>query len=168
MATEKNRRRRRRRSRGGLNPESIRKQIKMPPELQEAYDRVVLAGMKVLFSKESHQLLMDEIQGQGPVPQRLGEGVAGLMLLLFKESNQTIPPQVIVPAGTELMMQVADFLKKTGLMPVSDQDVGAAMEIMIMKILQAFGVDPMQMQQMLNQYDNTKVDAAAQQMGGQS
>ena len=165
MATGKSRSRRR--SRGGLNPQSIRKKIKMPAELQEAYDRVVLAGMKVMFSKESNQLLMQEIQDEGPVPQRLGQGVAGLMLLLFKESNETIPPQVIIPAGTELMMQVVDFLKKAELIKVSDQDVGAAMEVMISAILQAFGVDPMQMQQVLNQYDNVNVDAAAQQMRGQ-
>lgn len=166
MATEKPRRRRRRRSRGGLNPESIRRQIKMPAELQEAYERVVLAGMKVLFSKDSNHLLIEEIQGEGPVPKRLGEGVAGLMMLLFAESNQTIPPQVIVPAGTELMMQVVDFLKKTGVLKVTDQEIGAAMEIMISTILQSFGVDPVQMQQILNQYDNSNVDAAAQQMGG--
>lgn len=164
MATGKSRRTR---SRRGLTVESVRKNIKMPAELQEAYERVVLAGMKVLFSKESNQLIMKEIEQPGPVPKRLGEGVAGLMMLLFKESNQTIPPQVIIPAGTELLMQVVDFVKKAGLMEVSDQDIGAGMELMIAAVLKQFGVKPEQIQQMINQYDNTQVDAAAQQMAPQ-
>jgi hypothetical protein len=77
-----------------LNVESVRENIKMPPEFQEAYERVVVAGMKVMFSKESHKLMLDEIQKEGPIGQKLGMGIAGLMLLLVKESNNTIPPQV--------------------------------------------------------------------------
>ncbi len=40
-----------------LDTETIKNNIQMPPELQEAYDRVVIAGMKVMFSKESHKLI---------------------------------------------------------------------------------------------------------------
>jgi hypothetical protein len=44
-----------------LDTETIKENIKMPPELQEAYERVVIAGMKVMFSKESHKLMLDEL-----------------------------------------------------------------------------------------------------------
>jgi hypothetical protein len=37
-----------------INANVIKQNIQMPPELQEAYERVVIAGMKVMFSKESH------------------------------------------------------------------------------------------------------------------
>ena len=98
-----------------LTPEVIQQNIKMPPELQEAYERVVIAGMKVMFSKETHRIMLKEMQQPGPVAERLGRGIAGLMLLLVKESNNTMPPQVIIPAGLELMMQAVDFMRKTGM-----------------------------------------------------
>lgn len=148
-----------------LTLENVKKNIKVPPELQEAYERVVIGGMKVMFSKESHQFMLKEMQGQGPVAQRLGQGIAGLMLLLFKESNETIPPEVIIPAGIELLMQAVDFVRETGMGEITNKDIGDAMEIMMRMILEKFGMKPEQFEQVFNQFDNTNVDAAAQQMG---
>ncbi len=148
-----------------LTLENVKKNIKVPPELQEAYERVVIGGMKVMFSKESHQFMLKEMQGQGPVAQRLGQGIAGLMLLLFKESNETIPPEVIIPAGIELLMQAVDFVRETGMGDITNKDIGDAMEIMMRMILEKFGMKPEQFEQVFNQFDNTNVDAAAQQMG---
>lgn len=148
-----------------LTPEAVKNGIKIPPELQEAYDRVVVAGMKIMFSKETHRIMLKEMQKQGPVAQRLGQGIAGLMLIMVKESNDTMPPQIIIPAGIELMMQAVDFMKKTDMAQPTNEDIGQAMQIMITTILEKFGVDPARFEQMLNQFDNTNVQAAAQQMG---
>jgi hypothetical protein len=142
-----------------LDTETIKNNIQMPPELQEAYDRVVIAGMKVMFSKESHKLMLDELQKEGPIAQKLGMGIAGLMLLLFKESNETIPPQVIIPAGVNLLSRAADFIRKSGIDSITNADIGNAMELMISTILQKFGVSPEQMEQMLNQYSNENIPA---------
>jgi hypothetical protein len=148
-----------------LTFENVKEKIQIPPELQDAYDRVVVAGMKVMFSKESHKFMLKEMQGQGPVAERLGKGIAGLMLILFKESNETIPPEVIIPAGIELLMRAVDFVRRTDLGEVTNQDIGDGMEIMVTTILENFGVKPDQFRQMVSQFDNTNVDAAAQQMG---
>lgn len=142
-----------------IDTEAIKNNIQMPPELQEAYDRVVIAGMKVMFSKESHKLMLDELQKEGPIGQKLGMGIAGLMLLLFKESNETIPPQVIIPAGVNLLSRAADFIRKSGIDTITNTDVGDAIELMISTILQKFGVSPEQMEQMLNQYSNENIPA---------
>lgn len=148
-----------------LTPEAVNENIKMPPELQEAYDRVVLAGMKIMFSKDSHKLMLKELQKPGPVGQKLGQGIAGLMLILVKESNNSIPPAVLIPAGIQLMMQAVDFMRQTDMEKVTNQDIGDGMELMIMTLMEKFGASPEKVQQMLNQFDNQNVDAAAQQMG---
>ena len=142
-----------------IDTETIKKNINMPPELQEAYERVVIAGMKVMFSKESHKLMLDELQKEGPVGQKLGMGIAGLMLLLVKESNGTIPPEVIIPAGVNLLSRAADFIRKSEIEKITNADIGDAMEVMISTILQKFGVGPEQMAQMLNQYSNENIPA---------
>ena len=148
-----------------LTKESVEENIKMPPELQEAYERVVIAGMKVMFSKESHKVMLKELQREGPMDQRLGKGIAGLMLLLVKESNNTIPPEVIIPAGMKLMMEAVDFMRETDLGQPTNAEIGGGMQIMISTILEKFGVAPDKMEQMLNQYSNENIPAAPQQMG---
>lgn len=149
-----------------LTPEAVSQNIKMPPELQEAYERVVIAGMKMMFSKETHRIMLKELQKKGPIAERLGQGIAGLMLLMFKESNNTMPPQVIIPAGTQLMMEAVDFMRKTKVAKVTNKDIGDAMQIMINVIIGKSGGDPAKIEQMANGYDNTAVNQAAQQMGG--
>lgn len=148
-----------------LTKESVEENIKMPPELQEAYERVVIAGMKVMFSKESHKFMLKELQREGPMDQRLGKGIAGLMLLLVKESNNTIPPEVIIPAGMKLMMEAVDFMRETGLGQPTNAEIGGGMQIMISTILEKFGIAPDKMEQMLNQYSDENIPAAPQQMG---
>lgn len=148
-----------------LTKKSVEENIKMPPELQEAYERVVIAGMKVMFSKESHKVMLEELQREGPMDQRLGKGIAGLMLLLFKESNGTMPPAVIIPAGMKLMMEAVDFMRETDLGQPTNAEIGGGMQIMISTILEKFGVAPDKMEQMLNQYSNENIPAAPQQMG---
>ena len=148
-----------------LSAEAVSNNIKMPPELQEAYDRVVIAGMKVMFSEESHKMLLQFMEGEGTPPEKLGKGIAGLMLILFKESNETIPPQVIIPAAVQLLMRAADFAKKSGMEDITNEDIAGGIELMIAIVLEKFGVDPTQFKQMLDQYDETNVNAAQQQMG---
>jgi hypothetical protein len=132
-------------------------QIKAIPEVQEAYERVVIAGLKVMFSKESHKLMLDELQKEGPMGQKLGMGIAGLMLLLIKESNGTIPPEVIIPAGINLLTRAADFIRKSKIDKITNGDIGDAMEVFISTILEKFGVDPAKMADMLNQYSNENI-----------
>ena len=145
-----------------LSTKTVTDNIKMPPDLQNAYDRVVTAGMKVMFSKESHQVMLQEIQRPGPLDQRLGKGIAGLMLMLFKESNGSIPPSVIIPAGVKLLMEAVEFLRDSGLEKPTNADIGNGMEIMISTILEKFGVPPDKMAQMLNQFSNENIPAAPQ------
>lgn len=150
-----------------LNLDNVKNHIKMPPALQEAYQRVVLAGMKVMFSEQTHQLMLKEMDGPGDIAEKLGRGVAGLMLLLFKQSNKTIPPQVMIPAGMDLLMQAADFVRQTNMAQVQNKDISDATEIMVGTLIQAFGGKPQNVFQMAGNFDRSKIKAAQapQQMG---
>jgi len=119
--------------------------------------RVVIAGMKVMFSKESHRAMLQEIQRPGPLGERLGKGVAGLLLMLFKESNGTMPPAVMIPAGVKLLMEAVDFLRKSGLEKPTNADIGDGIQIMMSTVLEKFGVAPDKLEQLLNQYSNENI-----------
>jgi len=125
-----------------VSPKAIRAQMHIPPELQRPYAKIVMAGMKVMFSDGTHGMLVDRLlKSQGNLPQALGQGAADLMFLLVHESNNGIPPQLIVPAGTELIAHAADFLAQAG-QPVSTADFAQAVAVFTKTVLSKVGMDP--------------------------
>lgn len=112
----------------------------VPKNLQEAFARVVQAGMKVMFSEQTHELLLQQLNQEGEIGDNIGQGMAGMMLLLYQKSNQTMPPEIIVPAGVFLMMQGADFLEKVTQQDLTPAILAQAMQVMIDTLLDKFGV----------------------------
>jgi hypothetical protein len=137
---------------GDLSPAGVRAKMNLPDNLKGAYDRVVLAGMKVMFSPETHQQAMSFLSEEnGPADQRIGQGVAALMGLLIKQSNNTMPPQVVIPAGIELVAAAGDFLKQSGDQVTDDDIAGAMAEYTQIVLQQAGGDSPEKLRQMLQQ-----------------
>jgi hypothetical protein len=134
-----------------VNTEEIQNSIQLPPELQDAYDRVVAAGMKVLFSKETHASMLEQLEAPGDMPTKLGEGIARVIVFLFNESNGTMPQEVIVPAGILLVLKAAEFINKSNLGKVSDEEIGTAVEVMIDSLFEQFGEDRSQLDAALAQ-----------------
>lgn len=128
--------------RDDLDPEKVKQGIQVPAEFQQAYQRVVAAGMQMMFSKESNKAAIDSMMRvEGDIAQKLGKGIAGLLGLIVKETNNTVPPQVLIPAGVELLIQAADFLRKTRMADINNQVIGNAMEVMVTTVLQAAKLD---------------------------
>lgn len=146
-----------------ISPEQVRKDMKMPPELQNAYERVVVAGMKLMFSKETHKYMLKQLESDAPMSEKLGNGIAELMIALFLQSNRTMPPQVIIPAGTELVVQAADFIKKSGLAKVTNRDIGDGIQIMMSQVFRQFGIDPDKLFQKIGQFDPSQLPSILQQ-----
>ena len=141
-----------------LSPEVIQQNIQMPPELQEAYERVVLAGMKALFSEGSNREMLRRLEGKGPIGLRLGKGISTLLLLLYSESNKTLPQAVIIPAGTYLIAQAADFLNQSGIEKLSNTDIGEALATFVEATIQGFGGNLQKMYGLLDQYQPPEVN----------
>jgi hypothetical protein len=126
---------------GKITPQSVQAQMHLNPQQQQQVQRIVIAGMKVMFSPQTRELLQQALQAPGDIATKLGQAIAGLMALLVKESQGSIPQQLLIPAGMILLTHAADFLRKAG-MQVSDQDVAQAMQVFIETVLHAHGVNP--------------------------
>ena len=126
---------------GKTSPEAIRAGLHLQPKEAAQLDRIVLAGRKVMFAKQSHKMFLEQLDGPGTIPQKLGQGVAGLMALLVKESKNSLPPTLLIHAGMVLLTHAADFLRKAG-QEVTDVDIGNAIKVMVNAVLHAVGIDP--------------------------
>lgn len=147
-----------------LNAGSVASKFTIPPNLQKAYERIVLAGMKVMFDPQTHEMALKELDREGPIEDRVSNGVTGLMLLLWQQSNQTMPPQLVVPAATTLYMQAADFMAKSG-EPMDKQQLSAGLIKTISNLLEKFGVDQQKIQML---FSGGADPAAAMQKAGVS
>jgi hypothetical protein len=84
------------------------------------------------------QIIMDE---QIPVANKIGEGIANLLVMMDNQGNGTIPKEVLVPVGVALMFEAADYLFEVGI-EFTEADLGEALELLIRSILVGYGIDP--------------------------
>jgi hypothetical protein len=141
-----------------LTPQALRAKMSLPPNLQEPYMRVVLAGTKIMYSQQMQPQIVKLLQGPGPVSMKLGQGVLALLAMIYDQSNKTMPPQLFVPCGIELVSVAAQFFRKAGI-KVQDSDISDGISVLIQEIMQKAGIDPSQLPQLAKQ--------AAGSLGGQ-
>ena len=133
-----------------LTAESARAQMKLPDQLRQAYERVVDGGLKLMFSPQTREQTLQFMQGAGDPAEKMGEGVAAVMATLFKQSNNTMPPEVIIPAGVELLLHAVDVVKKSG-GEWSQDDTAESMANMVEAIFRQFGTSLDQVGGMMQQ-----------------
>ncbi len=133
-----------------IDPAQIRSAMKVPPQLQEAYQRIVAAGMKVMFSPQTGGMMVQQLKSSPDMVKNLSTGIAGLMAILFKQSKN-MPQQLIVPAALELLTHAIDFVTKTKIANLTPQQVAQATTATVYAVLAKFGMPQQQADQMLQQ-----------------
>lgn len=115
----------------------------LPKQFHEAFARVVKAGMKVIFSPDTHDDVIELIsQNEGNIGEAMGQQIAGLMAMLYQKSNQTMPGEVIVPAGIYLLAEAEEFLESVTGEEITPDVTAVAMQTMIDALMNGFGIDP--------------------------
>ena len=100
-------------------------------KLGDAYDRVTAAGMKMMYAPDNAEMIQGLIMDEGvPVANKLGEGVANLLVMMDNQGNGSIPKEVLVPVGVTLMFEAADYLFEVGV-EFTEEDLGTALALMI-------------------------------------
>lgn len=114
----------------------------VPPAQQEAFARLVEAGRKILYSDQMAPEVQKALSENKPMWQKLGEGVARLVLLLDQQSNKTAPPELLAPAALELVADLGAGLK------VSEDEIKQAQIYSVFCVSKALGVPDHELQQM--------------------
>lgn len=112
----------------------------VPQQYQDAYQRVVLAGKKLMYSDETHDLMQQALAQSDDPMQAVGKGTAQLMGLLTKESRNTIPQPVFMPAALALMADALDFVSQTKKRRLGPQDIETATRSFSETLLAAAGI----------------------------
>lgn len=136
-----------------ISAESFRSKMTIPPELERPYQQAVKNGLLVMFGKGVREQTLSFMESGEDVPQAMADGIYSVVVYLFNQSNGTMPPQILIPVGVELLAHAVDVAKKAGI-DVPDSDVAEGMGQFIQAVLTASGVGPEQMQQLVAGMDS--------------
>lgn len=124
-----------------LSPEALMAKMHLTPQQKPQLAKIVEAGKRVMFDEKTHHLMLEAMQqGEGPIEQKIGGGVVSLLGILWQESKQSLPPELVIPAGVILVAEACDFLNKSG-DPVTPEQQGAATEFMLDTFLKGAKLD---------------------------
>ena len=104
----------------------------------KAVQKVVLSGMKLLYSPSTAKLLDDGLKADVPMPQKLAIEIAGIMKLVDERTPKGIPPEAIAPGAVMLLFDLAHFMRQSGAGNPTDEDIQAAIKILQKMLLEIF------------------------------
>lgn len=143
-----------------ITPEGLRGQMQVPPEKMQTYQAVVAAAKKIMYSPQMDDQVRELMAGEGDMGTKLGTGVMGLMALVMDKAGGAIPPDLVIPAGLELVAEAGKFMKDAGA-KVDKNDIAEGMAVFVEQILQRAGVSLDQLPQMLGQQGGAPEAGAA-------
>ncbi len=131
------------------------------PEEQDFYERIVLAGDKIIFGDEkARESIVKKLKLDAKEPAKsLADATALLMIQLDDQTGGTIPETVILPAAAELLEHVTELADSLELFPIDDAVVNRAGQIMVSHLSEAYGMKPEDLQSMV---DSVPPEAAQQ------
>ena len=114
----------------------------------EIFQRVVLAGMKLMFSEQTFPMLKNGLTKESvPLPQRLAMETAGIFKMLMEKSGKKIPTQLIAPVGLMLLMEMGKFAADAGIAKPNEQDIQQASTILLKHLHTTYAGGGQQQQQ---------------------
>ena len=131
---------------------------KVQPKYQDAYNRIVIAGMKVMFSEQLAGELMQGLKASQQPVITAAEGVIGILGILYKESRKTMPLAPMVMAGMNLLLQALDAIDQTGIMKIDNNAIGIGTQHYIESLLPKLGITPDKLQAILGQVGQVASD----------
>jgi hypothetical protein len=136
-------------------------------EEQEYYNRVVMASMRVVFeSDKSRETIVKRLKAQKDQPAKsLADTASILMIQLDQKVDNKIPETVVIPAAVEMLEQVASLADSLNLYPIDDAVLNHAAQLMIQSLGEHYGVQPEEIQQMLDGMDPEALQQIVDQQG---
>jgi len=138
----------------------------IPAEKKDAYLAIVVAGMQIMFSKETSQLLDRTLAMEGDPATNIAQGIPKLLILIYNESRKAVPDgqeggmdvTMAVPAAITLLCQAADYAEQVKAIEVTPELMAKMTKETMTATLKAFGISEDQI---------NKTIQAGQQAGAQ-
>lgn len=122
---------------------------KVPPAQMKAFEKIVAAGVKVMFAESMHKLILQQFQSADNPADAAGEGTAKLMGILISQSKGTMPMEAGLPASDVILLEVLDMLEELGKLKVDKDTLAEAAQSKASALMQLFGITPQKLDEMM-------------------
>ena len=115
----------------------------LPEDIREAAERTVVAGMKLLYSDQTHQAVQKiygQLQAGGFKAEEIANGMVNLLGLLYRASKGNMPLEGAYPAGAILLCYVLDDLKQQFQLKITPELIKNVANAMVPRFAKAFGL----------------------------
>jgi len=114
----------------------------IPPEYRAPVERLVLAGMKAMFSPQMQEIAMRQVREAENPAAGAAVGVAALMSQLTSRVKGHLPPPAIVPAALILLTEALAFLDEGGQIELTPEMLAEATQDLSGYLMQKMGLTP--------------------------
>lgn len=136
---------------------------KLDANMQEAFERIVIAGMEFFYRDDStHEMSLKYIEQAADIPTAVGEGVATIMVMLGQKSKDSMPWDAGIAAGYALVCEALDYLEQKGAVQVDSGVIDAAMQSYAENVMGLLGITDEQVSQMSAQAQAAAPDGQPQ------
>lgn len=125
----------------------------LSPQLQDAYQRIVVPGMKTLYTPQTHQHELDGIEkitGLPDVPAAVARGVVKIIVQIYHDSQGKMPFTVAPAAAVTLASYIMGDIEKIKGMQMTSPVVAQTNSLVVKQLYAAFHVSPQQVQQAID------------------
>ena len=138
------------------------------PEEQEAYERVVLSGIKILSDPKANSSIMTMLSNEdvGEPEERLAKVASAIFSQIDEKSGGKIPEGVIIHSAGEILENVAEFANEAGVIQVDSQVQNKASQHLMMAIGEEYDIDPDEIQQVMSEMSDQDLQAVRQEQEG--
>lgn len=103
----------------------------IPKGQEDAVARIAAAGLRLLYSPDMREDVMQAVQAPGDAATKLSSNVSGLLLVLDQKAPQGLPVEAMFPAAMEILGDAAEVLTAAGQTVTQTDYNDAAMQIMV-------------------------------------
>lgn len=137
----------------------------MPQKDAEALQKIIMAGMKVMYDKSTFEIFKKGMTSKQPIEQKLLTQAVGLVKILMDKSNGSIPLRLLLPAATFLLFEMANFLIESGYENVTEKNIERAVMGLPDLVVKVFS-DPKSRRKRPPQNPQPQMQAQPQQPAG--
>lgn len=135
------------------------------PEEQEAYEKGVVAIMRVLYDSNAADGIVEGVLSAGGSPESIAKATLTLMKSIDEATGGQIPETVLAPLATEALTQIVELVEAAGV-EVGGRGIAQALQIMLLDFMTEYGADPAQIQQALSTVDTDAIGKLIDQQRG--
>jgi hypothetical protein len=133
-------------------------------EEQDAYERVVLAGIKAIYDDASGPQIMQALKSN---PENPAETMAMITTALVQQIDEkmggSVSGGILLNASTEILSELATAAEQAKLFQVDDSLLQRATQSTVAKLGEAYGAEPSDIEEIISGYGDDELGKMLEQ-----